>query len=187
MYSEIWSLDINPSLRNSGQAQCSALGTTPDLSQCLGRGYRLEIDLHVLMVGEIVGPGGNPHDHKENMQSPHRQALPQPGIKPRTADRSRFLRWDPDISTHNRRFYLSGLSHPLEMVDLCWVRLANNVISHVSIDYEATFKLILRWYYWLILDCGRFIGIGIWFTKYAPVLKQFEAWKKCLDWWSKML
>ncbi len=72
---------FNLSLRSSGQPQHSARGRTPESKPVL-TGDRPNV--HVLTVGETGAPGENPHRHGENMQTPHREALPQPGIEPRT-------------------------------------------------------------------------------------------------------
>ncbi len=74
-------------------------------------------NVHALMVGETRAPGENTRRHRENMQTPHRKALPQPGMEPRT-----FLLWGisvnhystmlPSLHGHSRSWgthFLSGV------------------------------------------------------------------------------
>ena len=66
-----WNSSFKPCWRGSGQP---TNGHHP--------GTR-ELTLYACLNMEKTGaPGGNPHNHRENLHTPHRKALPQPRVEP---------------------------------------------------------------------------------------------------------
>ena len=59
-----------------GGQQCGARGPSPSARSCRGQGQdrRASVLLHVFVMGFY---GGNPGEHGENMQTPHRKAREQ--------------------------------------------------------------------------------------------------------------
>ncbi len=84
-------------MSSGGQTQHGALEPTPD-SEPVPRSRVLNGDRLIYMfwwVGKSGTCEGNPCEHGQNIQTPHRKALPQPGIKPRT-----LLLWGNSVSHH---------------------------------------------------------------------------------------
>ena len=77
-----------PNFRNSTNrtpAHDTIHQTSLSTNSCGSTGSRnIPLIFMFLIVGETRAPGGNPHRHRENVQTPHWKFLPKPGLKPRS-------------------------------------------------------------------------------------------------------
>ncbi len=95
----------------------SARRPTPAVEQYRSQGQYQENYTYkytFLVVGEIGVPGVNPSKHGENMQTPHRKALLQLGIKPTIFLTKRVSMWKERICKNVQYMVLYKVAKPLQ-------------------------------------------------------------------------
>ncbi len=112
-----WIVQQNCEIRAEGSAWAAAT----ELATTLGQPQQMHPEA-------THAPGGNPHRHEESMQTPHREVLPQLGIKAMillTLDKRTSLLWgnsanhQATVSAWDTHRFSSDPSIPIDVCSVC--------------------------------------------------------------------
>ncbi len=81
---EIWSLHLTHPEEQWAATTCAPTPDSEPVPQSRVLTGGTTLTCLFLTVGETGAPRENTCEHRKNIQTPHRKALPQPGIEPRT-------------------------------------------------------------------------------------------------------